>query len=423
MVGVDAAPGCITADLECSSSSEAAAAAFAVCDAADALADGGALESALDTKSVDAWLGLCKGLTKSPCLESSTTEPTLSEVSSSSVGGLTPRRNQESTVALQQVTPLRWADETEAEMKDYAGALENDDMRYDDQDDLLETGPDPTTPSKRGSRRSNRRRRARAEKAAATQAGLLVRASPGAYKEVRPAPLLHSPAGRLSGIRNSVTVGDLLCGSPCQASSGRFLGHDEAAWFQPASPCRAQVAGSRGIMSTSPCGAPVANLSFGFDSYMTGCPQSPYTQPFYAVADGAGVWGPSSPTSPPCSRPSGVGMLGTTPKASSRTPPPLAPLPVGPVENSNFKTTPLSSPCHARAGGIISTSPTSTGDASYRRPSDPGQLAIGGEVCSVDPAGSPNGDALRSWLHASGLPSCADLTYQLKANAQEVYED
>lgn len=419
MVGVDAAPECNTLALECSTTSESTAAAVAVCDAVDALAVGGALESALETKSSDAWLGLCKGLTKSPCLESSTAEPSLSEVSSS-VGGLTPRRHQESSVARQQVTPLRWADE---EAEDDAEALENEDMQYDDQQDFLETGPDPTTPSKRGSRRSNRRRRARAEKAAAAQSGVLVGASPGAHKDVREVASPYSPAARLGGIRDSVTVGDLLCPSPCQGRSGRSAGTEEAAWFLPVSPCRAQVAGGRGIMSTSPLGAPAINLNFGFDSYITGCPQSPYTQPFYAVADGAGMWGPSSPTSPTCSRPSGVGMLGTTPEASSKTQTPLAPLPVGPVESSSFKTTALSSPCHAGAGGIISTSPTSTGDASLRRPADLGQITVGGEVYSVDPAGSPNGDALRSWLYASGLPSCADLTFQLQANAQEVYED
>jgi len=38
-------------------------------------------------------------------------------------------------------------------------------------------------------------------------------------------------------------------------------------------------------------------------------------------------------------------------------------------------------------------------------------------------AGSPDADALRSWLHGSGLPSCADLDYQLRAMAPEVYED
>jgi hypothetical protein len=39
------------------------------------------------------------------------------------------------------------------------------------------------------------------------------------------------------------------------------------------------------------------------------------------------------------------------------------------------------------------------------------------------PAGSPQADVLRSWLHASGLHNHANLADQLRAAVPEIYED
>lgn len=458
-----------TAGLEASSNSggiEAlpVAAAVAVNDAADActndtLDDGSHGATLTDRKSEVSWLGLCQGLSKAPQpqLASSTATPSLSEVSSSH-GGLTPRGQEPSAVlenpghlfSSHRASPARWADETESPspQKRWADEAEAETnahcprfavtgLNFDEQDEAdegFEQGSGtPATPNKR-SRRTNRRRRARAEKAAVVAQGCNFpgSGSPGVHKDVRGSPVANRTAGGHAGIRNSVTVGDLLCMSPCQARSGRSpqsvgASGEEVGWFMPVTPSRAQL-GPSGIMSTSPCGgSSQGHLAFGYEasSGYIGGGQSPtaYNQHYFGVPlnDGATAWGPSTPSRALAGH---SGIVSTSPsisvEASARTVPPL---PVGPVSNS---ATPLSSPCHALVGqGIISTSPASsphTANATSASGGLVGQL-MGNEVFSVDPAGSPSADALRSWLHASGLPSCADLTYQLQAYVPEAYED
>jgi len=457
-----------TAGLEASSNSggiEAlpVAAAVAVNDAADACTndalDDGSEATGIDSKSTVSWSGLCRGLSKAapPQLASSTATPSLSEVSSSH-GGLTPR--QEPSVvpehpghlfSTHRASPARWADEeeslspqkrwadeAEAETNAHCPRFAVTGLDFDDQDEPdeeFEQGSgNPATPNKR-SRRTNRRRRARAEKAAVVAQGCYFagNGSPGVHKEARGSPVANRTPGGHGGIRNSVTVGDLLCMSPCQARSGRSpqsvgASAEEVGWFMPVTPSRAQV-GPSGIMSTSPCGGTSqGHLAFAYDAssgYMGGG-HSPtaYNQHYFGVPlnDGASAWGPSTPSRALAGH---SGIVSTSPsfgvEASARTVPPL---PVGPVSNG---TTPLSSPCHALVGqGIISTSPASSPHTANATLVASGGLVgqlMGSEVFSVDPAGSPSADALRSWLHASGLPSCADLTYQLQAYVPEAYED
>lgn len=423
MITDDAAAGCLDDGLVASSdpggTEPIQAAASSATDTSDR--ESAPQATLADGKSAAAWLGLCQALTKASCLTSSTatplSEPSLSEVSSSH-GGLTPRGETQEKPC--RASPMRWADETIG--------LDDDDDEQEEPGSVLEQGTDPATPSKR-SRRSNRRRRARAEKAAAAHSGLLLGGcSPGA-KDLRQAAATNSTVGSNSVRKNSVTVGDLFCMSPTHAKAQSHrtasAGQEEAGWFVPVSPCHPQ-SGPMGIMSTSPCGANAGHLSFGFDcsnGYIAGS-QSPTAclQPFFAVlvSDPGAAWMSNSPATPCRALNGPSGIVSTSPhgmEASARTPPPL---PVGPVNHGT--ATPLSSPCHARvamANGIVSTSPTS-GSNTANAIVPQGKL---GEASYVDPAGSPTADALRSWLHASGLPSCADLAHQLRAAAQEAYED
>jgi hypothetical protein len=402
-------------------------------------------------KFAAAWVGLCTALTQAAHQSSPTatpvSDPSLSEASSSH-GGLSPRAadasEHSSDVRSQAVLPVRWADEPEAETEFFPCGLATQDLcEHDECADPQ--GSDPITPSKR-SRRSNRRRRNRADK---TDAG-------GAAESHRTD---HSTQGTRSGLRNSVTVGDLLGVSAGlnQASlvrspppkNGRpsldLMGNDETAWFVPASPCHVQ-SGPKGIMSTSPYGgrAHLGPLAFAAEQEASSRAPSGYVpgmrspasahmpQPYdYGVRypspglpDGA-MWVGTGQTSPCMARAGPSVIVSTSPtvgaqaqagEASSRRPP-----------QQLFE---VRSPCQSHAvasGAIITTSLTSTSPVSNSAAGNTLTWAnahsTSAEARAVDPAGSPTADALRSWLQASGLPPCTDLAWQLKASEPETYED
>mmetsp|Transcript_22623 Transcript_22623/g.35308 ORF Transcript_22623/g.35308 Transcript_22623/m.35308 type:complete len:440 (-) Transcript_22623:104-1423(-) len=377
--------------------------------------------SSADSKST-AWLALSAALTKATGHAHSSTatppsDPSLSEVSSSH-GGLSPRvatQDHSSDVTFRPIVGLRWADEPderEADI-DFLHFCQDSKTSYE-QEEI--GGADPTTPSKR-SRRSNRRRRARAEKASGAA-------------EMHESTASHGSAGSKTGrsLRDSVTVGDLF-GHDSSATPAQLLRTpqrrgqaDEVAWFMPLSPCQVQ-SGSMGIVSTSPCGGQSFHgeaslrIASGYPQHPIGVLAQSACMPQAFGTPVHSLYTETVPRSPCNARAGPTGIVSTSPlstmtaqssEASSRAPPPL-------LE--------MSSPCHARSaatGGIISTSPANFGQVGVFPACNTTSEV---EARTVEPAGSPTADALRSWLHASGLPACADLAWHLRAAASETYED
>lgn len=391
--------------------------------------------SSADSKST-AWLALSTALTKATGNAQSSTatslsDPSLSEVSSSH-GGISPRESSQAIdaapenskdFAFRPAVAMRWADELEAENEDDFLHFCPDGTKPSFEQEEIE-GTDAVTPSKR-SRRSNRRRRARAEK--------------GAAMEIHESTASRGPSSAKTGrgLRDSVTVGDLFghdstaSQAPLMRTPQRREQTDEMTWYMPMSPCQVQSS-SMGVVSTSPCGGKAFHgeasmrIASGYPHHPVGmlAAHSPCLPQAFAPQ----VHSPYAETVPrsPCNTRAGPnGIVSTSPltpigaqanEASSRPQPPLLD---------------LSSPCHsmsAVSGGIISTAPPShcqlgTLPACSSPTSWPGPQSTSTEVRTLEPAGSPTADALRSWLHASGLPSCADLAWQLQAVAPETYED
>lgn len=72
---------------------------------------------------------------------------------------------------------------------------------------------------------------------------------------------------------------------------------------------------------------------------------------------------------------------------------------------------------------IMSTQPISQSQRGELDESADGVSPENSAVPVWSPAGTPQADVLRSWLHASGLHNHADLADQLRAAAPEIYED
>lgn len=206
---------------------------------------------------------------------------------------------------------------------------------------------------------------------------------PGSPCRARPGPGGIMSTSLTSHLATMTRASDASARVPA-APSPLLLASNEVAWTNPSSPCRTR-ASPFGIVSTSPC----------MDrATLTG-------EASTRSALGIGSQSPGSATKPAQSRlqelaPSSLEM--SSPASNSAT-------------EGSYGTM-VSSPCRARAaptGGIVSTLPVIG-------PSSPAGVAANG-------AGSRSADTLRSWLHASGLPSAADVVAQLQAAAPESYED
>jgi len=251
----------------------------------------------------------------------------------------------------------------------------------------------PTSPT-RGPRRSRRRRRRHGKSGhnvgdadADGDEAAWGAETPGMEAQTRTVVTLHD-------LGFSVGSAPTACSTPKKMSSGARLESSstpvasrpsplitsfaaEASWCGracPISPCHAR-SGPQGIVSTSP--VPFSTVS------------TPVGAEVASARHPTAEW-PASPTAV------------RTPTRSSPLAGPLA----RPLSSCIMSTSPV--PLHASGSGAGSccVGVWSAGDAPCR-----------------SPAGSATADALRSWLHASGLPSCADLQAQLQAVAPVSYED
>lgn len=448
------------------------------CDAADKMAALSLVQGAAGnegccaSKSADAWQSFIAALIKmkssshgsSAASSTATPDAALSEVGSSH-GGLSPRRcwadeevdetpaGELGTLALEEVTTSQ-EDQEDQEVNDddYVGV-----------DNCIESEQSsPKKRSRRGNRRGPRRRRTRGGRAAASGA-TAGNADTECFDAVNEEVHVGSGAGRPCSERamherdrpcserDVVVVGDLLLGLDAPATTGLDATATTAGCQSPAQPSGAQAdsplrAEPAGILSTPPRAPELSPLLL--DSQEVAwttpmVPHQPYSSPLASVSPS-----PSFYTSPPgmgsqsgCTGNAqaclGTGIIAcTTPLFytgdATLVGQPSAGMPVGvcmqspglvhnagqaaPFTNLAYEASHramLSSPCRAweaPTGGIVSTLPmVSTG------PYSPAGAIAG--------AGSPSADILRSWLHASGLPSTADLVAQLQAAAPDVYED
>mmetsp|Transcript_44597 Transcript_44597/g.83758 ORF Transcript_44597/g.83758 Transcript_44597/m.83758 type:complete len:433 (-) Transcript_44597:81-1379(-) len=402
-------------------------------------------EAGTENRSADAWFGFCSALVnlKSSSLSSSTTsstattEASLSEVGSSH-GGLSPRPAAVDGEAEASASAPSDASRTTSSGKSGSAA----EAKAVQEGEPAEFEP-PSSPSGR-SRRARRRRRTRgggrggvanhgiadAEGFGPIDEEFSQGGSPSRHRSARDVVVLsdlclglESP-GMSGGCPSpsklpSAPAQADLPGSPCRARPGPggimstsltsplatmtavasdasarvpaapsplLLASSEVAWTNPSSPCRTR-ASPFGIVSTSPCTGPATFTGEASTRSLLG----------------VGAQSPCSATQPAQSR-----LQELAPSTMEMTPP---------ASNSTTEgsySTMLSSPCRARAaptGGIVSTLPVIG-----QGPSSPAGMAAAG-------AGSRSADTLRSWLHASGLPSAADVVAQLQAAVPESYED
>eukprot|EP00929_Paragymnodinium_shiwhaense_P078660 TRINITY_DN40794_c0_g1_i2.p1 TRINITY_DN40794_c0_g1~~TRINITY_DN40794_c0_g1_i2.p1 ORF type:complete len:388 (+),score=71.31 TRINITY_DN40794_c0_g1_i2:106-1269(+) len=347
-----------------------------------------------------------------PCASTAAcSEATPSDVASSH-GGVTPRMQARASDAASttQACSERWADIMEASVQDTSRA-----WHWWQQNEQGDGSFFPSSPS-RSARRRNRRKRQAADGWAK------------AWPEPGPLPAVDMSVpegGTVSGRQRSVvTLDDLGLNLNTSQTPAKETAQG-GAWSLPATPCKVR-AGPAGIMGTTPtaAGSPLAfSLAETFDASSR--------VPCAASCDGPVRPGLLSMPSP-CRSLSGrnyanfpdalcdeghyahaeTGLASPAAHEALATPTHVALRGAG---DASALLTIL-----PQGGSGIAASPT---HSSCMTPAaSPTSQSIG-EVCLPSPAGSPAADALRSWLGASGLPTCGDITAQLLAAAPEVYED
>lgn len=428
----------------CSSQSSRSDATEKICIAQ---AGDGASEASSENRSADAWFGFYAALmslkpSSSSTSSTTTTEASLSEVGSSH-GGQSPRPPVAwADVEVETVVPATSADATRAPNLSKAAVNLEVSTVQEDEPAQSETSLEPGLASPSGrSRRARRRRRTRGGGRGGGSMGM---AGLEGFGPIDEEYALGAGVGRSRPGRDVVVLSDLCLGLDSPAMSGGCPSPSKLPSTQadfPGSPCRAN-SGPAGIMSTSLCNA-VATMTA--TSPTDASARVPAPSPLLLSSPEV-AW--ATPASPCRTRASPLGIVSTSPytgpttfagEASTRSPPRCGAQHLGTASSqpaqsrlravapNGIETTAatnaatdgsysamLSSPCRTRAaptGGIVSTSPLMS-----QGPSSPDGAVTAG-------AGSRSADTLRSWLHASGLPSAADVMAQLQAAAPESYED